>query len=658
VTVKTAAVTIPIIQAEALVIGTGAASLNAALHLKRGGADVIIVTEHPGWGTSANTGSDKQTYYRADPGNPGGDSYREMAQQLFSGGAMHGDIALVEASLSLYSFHHLVSIGVPFPSGTYGNHTGYRTDHDFKNRGVSAGPRTSIMMYRCLYEEVQRLNIPIYDRHEVIELLTDDKNVCIGAVVLSKDELSGDARGVMIFAAPCTVLGTGGPAALFGRSVYPHRQKGSLGIALKAGAAAQNLTESQFGIGSVKFRWNLSGSYQQVLPCYYSVDDEGKKYNFLDDYFSSSESMFLAQFQKGYMWPFDVAKCTNEASSIIDLLVFRETVHRGRKVFLDFRKNPTWRGETLDLEALPGEVYDYLKQSNALGLTPVERLKKMNDPAFELYLSNGFDLEKEPLEIAVNHQHCNGGLRGNIWWESSIHNLFPVGECNGSHGIYRPGGSALNAGQVGSLRAAKQILWRLKGGEEIKEVKASFLKDKGGAWITRIDKLLRASSKRNLTADRKAIRSRADRALGIMRTQDSLEEGLKENRTMAMAYRESGIKGIEELSYFLKNEDLLITEYAMLMAVKETMQKLKTGRGSWFVNLPEDIFSTPGSGLSSELQPIGDKEMLKSCVLESSIDEKGNLEHQWIMVRPIPDDEEWFEEVWARFRKGSVYTEE
>ena len=42
----------------------------------------------------------------------------------------------------------------------------------------------------------------------------------------------------------------------------------------------------------------------------------------------------------------------------------------------------------------------------------------------------------------------------------NIRHLFPVGEVNGSHGVYRPGGSALNAGQVGGLRAAEYIAHR------------------------------------------------------------------------------------------------------------------------------------------------------------------------------------------------------
>ena len=53
--------------------------------------------------------------------------------------------------------------------------------------------------------------------------------------------------------------------------------------------------------------------------------------------------------------------------------------------------------------------------------------------------------------------HNNGGLKGDIWWESNIKHLFPVGEVNGTLGVYRPGGSALNSTQVGSFRAAQYI---------------------------------------------------------------------------------------------------------------------------------------------------------------------------------------------------------
>ena len=41
--------------------------------------------------------------------------------------------------------------------------------------------------------------------------------------------------------------------------------------------------------------------------------------------------------------------------------------------------------------------------------------------------------------------------------------LFAVGEAAASHGVYRPGGTALNAGQVGSTRAAQYIAAHCRG---------------------------------------------------------------------------------------------------------------------------------------------------------------------------------------------------
>ena len=79
---------------------------------------------------------------------------------------------------------------------------------------------------------------------------------------------------------------------------------------------------------------------------------------------------------------------------------------------------------------------------------PIQRLAAMNPAAIELYRSHNIDLAAEPLEIAICAQHNNGGLAGDCWWQSNIRHLYPIGEVNGTHGVYRPGGTALNAGQV------------------------------------------------------------------------------------------------------------------------------------------------------------------------------------------------------------------
>ena len=127
------------------VVGTGAAGYNAADRLwQLGQRDILIVTENRLAGTSRNTGSDKQTYYKLTLSGPEGDSVREMAETLFSGQCVDGDIALCEAALSAQSFLKLVELGVPFPRNRYGEYIGYKTDHDPRRRATSVGPYTKI----------------------------------------------------------------------------------------------------------------------------------------------------------------------------------------------------------------------------------------------------------------------------------------------------------------------------------------------------------------------------------------------------------------------------------------------------------------------------------------------------------------------------------
>jgi succinate dehydrogenase/fumarate reductase flavoprotein subunit len=74
-----------------LIIGSGCAGYHAAERLHRlGVTDIAILTEGRTMGTSRNTGSDKQTYYKLSLCGDDGDSVREMAQTLFAGGAVNG----------------------------------------------------------------------------------------------------------------------------------------------------------------------------------------------------------------------------------------------------------------------------------------------------------------------------------------------------------------------------------------------------------------------------------------------------------------------------------------------------------------------------------------------------------------------------------------
>ena len=151
-------------RSDVIIVGSGAAGLNAAIALKKQGIqDVTVLTEGLTFGTSRNTGSDKQTYYKLTSSGTTPDSVRQMAQTLFDGGCVDGDIALAEAAVSTRAFFHLVDIGVPFPCNRYGEYVGYKTDHDPFKRGISAGPLASRYMTERLIEEAKELGVRILE---------------------------------------------------------------------------------------------------------------------------------------------------------------------------------------------------------------------------------------------------------------------------------------------------------------------------------------------------------------------------------------------------------------------------------------------------------------------------------------------------------------
>jgi succinate dehydrogenase/fumarate reductase flavoprotein subunit len=653
-------VSVPVIESRVCIVGSGAAALNAAVHLRRLGVDdVIIVTERVGGGVSANAGSDKQTYYRTNPAAAGGDGVRETAEALFSGGAMHGDIALVEAALSEREFYHLVELGVDFPHDRYGLSPGYRTDHDTADRGTSAGPRTSIEMVARLADEVKRLKIPIVDGLTVVELITDSMDGATrvaGLVGLERPRIGrDDTFGLAAVIADYIVYAVGGPGGLFRDSVYPPDQVGGLGAPLAAGAAAVNLTESQFGIASTGFRWNLSGSYQQVLPRYISTDPAGGDVReFLNAGFPDADRLFTAQFLKGYQWPFDVRKLSDYGSSLIDLLVFEETVIRGRRAFTDFSQNPVYGGVSFSMESAPDVVRQYLTASGAVADTPAGRLQTINRPARELFLDNGIDLATDRVPIAVSHQHTNGGLAGSIWWETTIRNLFAVGECNGSHGIYRPGGAALNAGQVGSLRAAQMIAHR-NGGK---------ISRRGGrrAMATALERLVRIysglSSRPNRIdpdKERDRIQRRMSRVMGIVRNVEDVVHALEENREMIDAHRSGGLSGREELLTFVKNEDLLISERVCLASAKFLLGALSGARGSFLVGRRDMVEGLTKHRAGTRSPDVVPDESMNDRVLECVLDGDLSPHVRLVGVRPIPNETAPFERTWAAYRDGAFY---
>lgn len=436
-----------------LVVGTGCAGYGAADCLyDKGLTDIAVLSDNRIAGTSRNAGSDKQTYYKMSLSGDEGDCPIFMAQTLFDGGAMDGDTALVEATTSVKAFMKLEGLGVSFPQNEYGEFVGYKTDHDPYSRASSVGPYTSKEMTEALEKSVMNKGIPVLSGYQVIKLAVEDGKIT-GLYAIQIDNLQDD-YGLVFFSCENVIMATGGPAIIYKDSVFPVSHTGASSLMLEAGVRFANAAEWQYGIASTKFRWNLSGTYQQVLPRYFSVDENGQEYEFLNDYYEDPLEAVNNCFLKGYQWPFDSKKA--DQSSRIDLLVHQETSVKKRRVFMDFTRNPSVL-DAYGLSKISDEAYTYLKNSDALQALPIQRLLAMNPKAYDLYMDHNIDLAKEPLEIAVCAQHNNGGAEVDIHYQTNIQGVFAAGECACTLGIIRPGGTALNSSQVAGIRIAEYL---------------------------------------------------------------------------------------------------------------------------------------------------------------------------------------------------------
>jgi succinate dehydrogenase/fumarate reductase flavoprotein subunit len=226
-----------------------------------------------------------------------------------------------------------------------------------------------------------------------------------------------------------------------------------------------------------------------------------------------------------------------------------------------------------------------------------------------------------------------------MWWESNIKGFFPVGEVSGTHGVYRPGGSALNSGQCGGMRAAMAIAKRGEQNTRRPEAAPSLTKE-GKELIRHINKLigdavLSGPKQSNISAVRQEIGELMSRCAAHIRDEKNIARAVAITKEKYLNYWETVKLGnTGELPAALQNRDLLIAQYVYLTAMLDYIRQGGTSRGSYLI---------AGRGDPGAPQIVSD-DMIQEILLIN-----GEAQITWRKRRPIPDAPRWFETVWNEY---------
>ncbi|MDF2571387.1 MAG: fumarate reductase/succinate dehydrogenase flavoprotein domain protein [Sporomusa sp.] len=556
-----------IIHADVLVVGGGGGGLRAALaaYEKNNQAKVALATKGMlgKSGVTALACSDRMAFHAAlEHTEPKGeDSWKLHADDIYRIGGEVSDYNLAEllAKNGKEAFYYLDQLGVPFVKKD-GLADQFVTDGSDYPRACYTGPKTAVHIEEALVKRIKQTPIEVLEFSMIAQLVLK-KGQVIGAIAIDtrKKDLE---KAVYAISAPSVILATGGAGLAYAHNVFPGGMTGDgYALAYQAGAELVNMEFIQIGIASTKTKFNCSGSMMRALPRF--INDQGEE--FLAKYFSPGTSLteiYDLEFKKGATWP----TAFEHKTHIIDIAVYKE-VQEGRKVYLDYSKNPTDFAFSL-LSPENQARYEVERNAdqgkNAREASPLARLYEINTPTIQWFKERGIDLAQgDMVEIAACAQHFQGGVKIDEVGQATVKGLWAVGEtAGGQHGANRPGGNALLDCQVfGKIAGESAIAWSNSQEEaqfqddraKIEEVQAAFSED------------LKNSLTGQLPARvaRRSLQEIMNTGVSMIRTEKGLRTALQklaELKEQQVCIDDMG------LAYYLENQNMYCVAEMVLQA--------------------------------------------------------------------------------------------
>ena len=389
------------IEADVVVVGSGIAGLATAMHARRAGHRVLLVTK-----AKVDEGSTRWAQGGIAAALAEDDSPAEhLADTMIAGaGLCDPDAVRVLAYEGPAAVRRLVSWGAAFDLDDAGALSLTREGGHQRNRIAHAGgDATGVEISRALVHAVaQDDGIELIEHALVLDLLVDAEGAAQGLTLHVMGE--GQRDGVGAALAPVVVLATGGIGQVFASSTNPTVATGDgLALGLRAGAEVADIEFVQF---HPTVLWLGSASRGQQPLISEALRGEGAV--LLDD---TGERFLVGQHPMAELAPRDVV-----AKAIMRRMRETDRPH----VWLDARNFD----EQMWLRRFP----NILESCRLHGIDPVTGL----------------------IPVVPAQHYVSGGLVTDVNGRTSIDGLFAVGECacTGVHGANRLASNSLVEGLV------------------------------------------------------------------------------------------------------------------------------------------------------------------------------------------------------------------
>jgi len=141
-----------------------------------------------------------------------------------------------------------------------------------------------------------------------------------------------------------------------------------------------------------------------------------------------------------------------------------------------------------------------------------------------------------------------------------------------------------------------------------------------------------------------------------IRSLEKIEQAIRDcRREIASIATDTKISSTSDIPRAFMNRDILITQYVYLCAIRDYIRQGGGSRGSYLVQ--DKNGRLPMASLPDDFRFSLDNKDCLARVCEIALDAASmTCQAHWTPVRPIPSDDNWFENVWAAYRKGNIIT--